>query len=383
MAANATRHTLSATHARRVCYFALDVPHRGQASFIHITEMVQNLRDLGWQVDLYAPPPIDNAERPVLRRLLVHAQVIFRMLWRLRAYDVIYIRAHFLALPVTFAARWMRLVILQEVNGSYLDVVVSYPWLRPGASFIARLYRWQYQHSDHLLPVTQELAKWLRREGVQCPITVVPNAANTTLFRPLARTVATPFVVFFGGLTKWHGVDLMVDAVRHPIWPRDVELVVIGAGSKQAEVIAAQKAGAQVRWLGYRPNQEIPELIAGALAGLVPITDPSGRSATGALPLKLFEILACGLPAIVTDVPGQAELVREGRCGLVIAADAVALASSVAHLHGHPEEARAMGKRGADLVASAHSWAARAADVDAVITACLQHADGDCPVGQS
>jgi hypothetical protein len=35
------------------------------------------------------------------------------------------------------------------------------------------------------------------------------------------------------------------------------------------------------------------------------------------------------------------------------------------------------------LVASAHSWAARAADVDAVITACLQHADSDCPVGQS
>jgi glycosyltransferase involved in cell wall biosynthesis len=375
MAANVTRHTLPGTHARRLCYFALDVPHRGQASFIHITEIVKNLRDLGWQVDLYAPTPLDNGQRSLLWRVLAYAQVVCRMLFRLRAYDVIYIRAHFLAWPVTLAARWARLVILQEVNGSYLDVVVSYPWLKAGAGCIAWLYRWQYQNSDHVLPVTRELAKWLRREGIRRPITVVSNAANTALFRPLARAAATPFVVFFGGLTEWHGVDLMVDAVRHPIWPRNVELVVIGAGSKQAEIIATQKAGAPVRWLGYRPNQEIPELIAGAFAGLVPITDPSGRSATGALPLKLYELLACGLPAIVTDLPGQAELVREGGCGLVIAPDAAALASAVAHLHGHPEEARAMGKRGADLVASDHSWAARAAEVHAIITACLQDAD--------
>jgi glycosyltransferase involved in cell wall biosynthesis len=334
---------------------------------------VKNLRGLGWRVDLYAPTPVDNGQRHLLSRMLVHGGVILRMLLRLRAYDVIYVRAHFLAWPVTLAARWRGLVILQEVNGSYLDVVVSYPWLKPGAAFIAWLYRWQYQHADHVLPVTQELANWLRREGIKCPITVVSNAANTDLFRPLARPAAIPFVVFFGGLTQWHGVDLMVEAVRHPIWPRDVQLLVIGSGARQAELIAAQDAGAPVRWLGYRPNEEIPELIAGALGGLVPITDPSGRSATGALPLKLYEMLACGLPAIVTDLPGQAELVREGRCGMVIAPEAAALASAVAHLHDHPEEARAMGQRGAHLVASAHSWAARAAQVDAVIATCLQN----------
>jgi glycosyltransferase involved in cell wall biosynthesis len=373
MTSNIVHHRLPHACARRLCYLALDVPHRGQASFIHITEIVKNLRELGWQVDLYAPVPIENGEQPLLIwRLLAHAQVILRTILRLRNYDAIYIRAHFFAWPVTLAARWKRLVILQEINGTYRDVVVSYPWLKPGAGFIAWLYRWQWQHSNHVLPVTRELAKWLRREGVQCPITVVPNAANTALFRPLARTVETPFVVFFGGLTEWYGVSLMVDAVRHPAWPTGVEIIVIGTGSKQSEIIAAQKAGAPVHWLGYRPNEEIPQLIAGAIAGLVPTTNPSGRSSTGVLPLKLYELLACGLPAIVTDLPGQADLVREGQCGLVIAPDAAALASAVAHLRSHPEEADAMGKRGAELVASAHSWAARAADVNAILTACLQ-----------
>jgi glycosyltransferase involved in cell wall biosynthesis len=376
MNSNSIQPSLPRAGTRRLCYFALDVPHRGQASFIHITEIVTNLREQGWQVDLYAPTPLESGVQPMLiRRLLAHTQVILRAILRLRDYEAIYIRSHFFAWPVTLAARRRRLVILQEVNGTYRDVVVSYPWLKPLAGLIAWLYRWQWRRSDHVLPVTRELATWLANEGVRCPVTVVSNAANTALFRPLARTAATPFVVFFGGLTQWYGVNLMVEAVRHPVWPPGVEIIVIGRGAQQSEVIAAQKTGAPIRWLGYRPNQDIPELIAGAIAGLVPAINPSGRASTGVLPLKLYELLACGLPAIVTDLPGQADLVREGQCGLVIAPEAAALASAVAHLHRHPEEAKAMGERGANLVKSAHSWAARAAQIDAILTACLQSSE--------
>ena len=366
-------HVTSRAGARRLCYFALDVPHRGQASFIHIAQIIKNLRERGWQVDLYAPEPTDGGKQPsLIWRLFAYLRVTARALLALRKYDAVYIRAHFLAWPVTLAARWHRLVVFQEVNGPYIDVVVSYPWLKPGARLIAWLYRSQWHRCDHVLPVTRELAHWLRQEGIERPITVVPNAANTALFYPLAPAASRPFVVFFGGLTRWYGVDLMIDAVRCAAWPAGVEIIVIGRGARESDIIAAEKAGAPIRWLGYRPHEEVPQLIAGAIAGLVPATNPAGRSSTGVLPLKLYEILACGLPAIVTDLPGQADLVREGRCGLVIAPDPALLAGAVAHLRAHPDEAQAMGKRGADLVASAHSWSVRAADVDAILTACLR-----------
>jgi glycosyltransferase involved in cell wall biosynthesis len=363
----------SRVSSRRLCYFALDVPHRGQASFIHIEQIVKNLRERGWHVDLYAPAPAGSGEQPsLLWRLLAYLHVTLRILLELRNYEAIYIRSHFLAWPVTLAATWHKLVILQEINGPYIDVIVSYPWLERGAELIAWLYRSQWARSDHLLPVTRELAQWLREEGVERPITVVPNAADTTLFHPLVPAASKPFVVFFGGLTRWYGIDLMIDAVRCAAWPAGIDVIVIGRGAQESDIIAAEKAGAPIRWLGYRPNEQIPQLIAGAIAGLVPATNPAGRASTGVLPLKLFEILACGLPAIVTDLPGQAELVREGHCGLVISPDAAALAGAVAHLHAHPDEAREMGRRGADLVASSHSWAARAADVDAILSASLQ-----------
>jgi glycosyltransferase involved in cell wall biosynthesis len=148
--------------------------------------------------------------------------------------------------------------------------------------------------------------------------------------------------------------------------------VVIGTGVRQSLVEDAVCAGLPVRWLGYRPYEQIPGLIAGAIAGLIPMTNPLGRSSTGMNPLKLFETLACGIPVIVSDLPGQADLVREGRCGLVVpGSDPAALARAVAQLAANRDEAREMGQRGAVLVRAAHSWRARALEIDKVLRACL------------
>ena len=84
--------------------------------------------------------------------------------------------------------------------------------------------------------------------------------------------------------------------------------------------------------------------------------------------------LACGVPAIVTDFPGQADLVREGRCGLIIPdGDGDALARAVAQLAAHPEEARAMGDRGLELVRREHSWQRRAEQTDRLIASLSSH----------
>jgi glycosyltransferase involved in cell wall biosynthesis len=163
-------------------------------------------------------------------------------------------------------------------------------------------------------------------------------------------------------------VNLMIDAVQHPDWPKGIELVVVGAGANEKKVQDAERRGLPVRWLGYKPYEQIPSLVAGAIAGLIPITNPSGRSSTGISPLKLYETLACGVPAVVTDLPGQAEVVREGDCGIVIPCDdAPALAQAVARLARDPATTKEMGKRAAEFVFAHHSWAARAREIDGVL----------------
>jgi len=362
----------------KLAYLALDLPHKGQASYVHIHEVVDNLRRLGWRVDLFTPRPgTPDKPRKVVAKAYEYLRTSWQALMSLRTHDVLYVRAHALTWPVAMAARLSGRVLVEEVNGTELDLIVSRPWLRPLRGVLRWLYVSQYRRSHHLFPVANELADWLRAQARHDRISVVPNAANTDLFHPIDCEPQEPFVVFFGGLTDWHGVDVMVDAIRHRAWPGGVRLLVIGTGVRQALVEEAVRAGLPIRWLGYRPYEQIPGLIAGAIAGLIPMTNPLGRSSTGMNPLKLFETLASGLPAIVSELPGQADLVREGRCGLVVpCGDAAALARAVAELAAAPDAAREMGRRGAAVVRAAHSWRARAVEIDKVLRVCLAGAAG-------
>lgn len=369
----AAKMDIAKRRGRRMAYLALDVPHEGQASDTHISEIINNLRHLGWSIDLFSPiSELKSSVKGRVARALDYLGIQVRVIWNLGKFDVLYVRAHLLAWPATFAARRCGVAVVQEVNGTERDVIIAHPWLRHYHSLIKWLYQSQYRMSDHLLPVTQKLQEWLRNEAGHDRIHVISNAANTDLFFPIETLNENPFVVFFGSLTNWHGVEVMMDAVNHPKWPKSVELVVIGAGAKQNLIKAAVQAGAPVRYLGHRRYREIPRLIAGAVAGLIPITNPEGRSSTGVMPLKLFEMLACGMPVIVSDLPGQAELVRDNNCGVVIpCGDAEALADTVARLAADPEWARAMGRRGAALIREEHSWSARAAEIDRILESSL------------
>jgi len=358
---------------RRLAYLSLEAPRVGQASHVHVSEIIAGLERRGWSVLLYRPSYTDRVVKPgTLRRLLEYALVQLRMWVGRRRGTAIYIRAHPMAFPTALSAFLFRVPLVQEVNGTYEDIFVTYPWLMPFRRLLEALQRRQYRWADHLLPVTRELADWLRREAGHGRITVIPNGANTILFRPQAprpvEAPEAPYAVFFGGLARWHGVETMLAAVAHADWPAGVVLTVIGDGREGPRVREAAARNPAVVFAGYRPYAEVPGWVAGALCGLVPISDPGGRSRTGLYPLKLFETLACGIPVVVTDFPGQADLVRDHGCGLVIPADDPAsLARAVARLSADPETARGMGERGRCAVVGAHSWDARAGQTHEVL----------------
>jgi glycosyltransferase involved in cell wall biosynthesis len=212
-----------------------------------------------------------------------------------------------------------------------------------------------------LIAVTKELQNWVNEEGQRQDCAFVSNGANTHLYKPgLPRPSDAPtsrYVLFFGGLTRWHGIETMLEAIQDANWPDDVQLVIIGKGQETPQV---QQTAAQTKrfcYLGHKPYQEVAAYVSNALAGLVMISNPNKRSATGILPLKLFETLSCGIPALVSDLPGQADLVRAHQCGSVITTDdPQGLAKAVAALSQTPLKTREMGKNGREVVCKKYSW---------------------------
>jgi len=362
-----------------VAYLALQAPRPGTAAYTHVHEIVRGLRCEGFSVDLYAPGYAGGGDKPgIAGRALAYAGTQLRLLARWRRYRVLYVRGHFAAWPATLAARLTGKLVVLEVNGPFADAFINNPGLRPVARLLSASEAWQHRHASGLICVTSGLAAWLGERAPEIEVEVIPNGANVTLFDPLREPwpgLERPYAVFFGGLSAWHGVDWLLSAVRSPEWPTGVDLVVVGEGPGSADVARAAAAGAPVRVLGRLAYEDVGRVVAHARASLVTIVDARGRAATGLAPIKLFESVACGVPVIVSDLEGQAELVRELELGCVVpVGDTPALARAVAALctgEGPGAGFRARVRRVAE---QQFSWAARSRHTAAFLRRLLAHA---------
>lgn len=336
----------------------------------HVHEVINGLRSIGWTVELFATSHGGaSAGTNYVSRLSDYTRIQRALFRRLTEFDAIYCRAHFAALPLSLAAARKGKFVFQEVNGKPADIGVTYGWTKPFIDLIARSYRVQLKNATHIFVVTPGLKAWAETEAGHARVTLVPNAANTDLFKPEGpRAIASqPYVIFVGGLVAWHGIRTLLLAIECPDWPRGVRLHVIGDGVERAIVEAAARRGT-ITWLGRRTYREVPEHLRGAIAALCVIEDPDGRSAAGVAPLKLFEALACGVPVIVSDLPYQADLVRTHHLGVTIPqGDPHALARAVAALVSDLDEAKGMGRRGAEYVLKHASWQSRANDISKVM----------------
>lgn len=351
-------------------YLCLQATREGQASYAHVHEIIKGLEQRGWNVRLYEPRYRTWSKQPgPFGRLLEFAFIQLRLFLSEKP-DVVYIRWHFASFPAAFWARLCRIPVIQEVNGPYEDLFIAWPLSRRFAWFFKWLLRTQLRWADAVISVTQELADWCKSESGNNNVFVVPNGANTELFRPdapLSVSLPEHFVVFFGALAPWQGIETLLKALDEKEWPGDVKLVIVGDGAERFRVEDAARNG-KVIYLGTIPYKQMAGIVARSIAGLSPQNSAGGRSSTGLNPLKVFETLACGVPVVVTDFPGQADLVREGNCGIVIPPeDPGALARAVAYLYNHPHERALMGCRGRALVEKKHSWNRRAEQTDHIL----------------
>lgn len=344
----------------------------GTAAGTHVRELAAALARQGAMVEVVAPSTDGPPPRGVLSRLVRIARTLMRAASRLPQQEVLYLRAHPLLWPLARLAKARSVAVVQEVNGRDVDIFVTHRWARPMARALVALQRAQYRDAQAIAAVTPGLVDWAAAlPGVAGRVGLVANGVNTMVFAPGAprpeEAPPGPYAVFFGGFHRWHGVASILDAVRHPAWPPGLAMLFIGDGTEAARVDAAAAEPAlagRVRRLGRRSQSEIAALVSHALASLVVTENRGGLADTGLAPLKLFESLACGVPVVVSDQPGMADLVRGAGCGLVVAErDPAALACALAELAADPARAAALGRLAREEAVARHSWDAKAADL--------------------
>jgi glycosyltransferase involved in cell wall biosynthesis len=359
-------------------YLCLQATEQGQASYAHVHEIINGLKKRNWQIELYEPyyAKVNGSSVAWWRRAIQFIKVQRQLMQNCKETDILYIRSHFAAFPTALWAKIKRIPSIQEINGPYEDLFLAWPWTRYFSCIFKWMMKKQWQWANACIAVTPNLAEWVQSETRISEVHVIPNGANIDLFKPSAYCnyeLPQKYVIFFGAMAVWQGLDIILKAMELSDWPSELSFVACGNGPDRPLIEDASKKDKRIIYLGSLPYRDIPGVVCHSLAGIISKNNKGNRVATGLYPLKMFETLSCGVPVIVTDFPGQADIVRDNSCGIVIPVDDPhALAQAVNYLYNHPSQAKGMGKRGRYLVEKEFSWDRMAELTNRVITSVLE-----------
>lgn len=137
------------------------------------------------------------------------------------------------------------------------------------------------------------------------------------------------------------GLPVLMEAMS--LLPDDIniDLLLVGAdpeSEKIQELIKLSKKASRVHALGYR--EDAPEIAAACDVTLLPTTKREG------LCRAVLEANSYGVPSIVSDTGGNAELVKNGVTGIVVPpSDSRALADAILELYNNRELCKQYGKQ--------------------------------------
>lgn len=166
--------------------------------------------------------------------------------------------------------------------------------------------------------------------------------------------------IYVGRLTRGRGLEVLIRAgeiLQRQSAP--VRIRVLGpvefAGVSEAFANLTEWSGRGVDYAGVVPHENVAEMVTRAKIGLVPFL--WGPTLERALPIKLFEYMAAGVPVVVSDFGVMGRIVRDVGCGVVVPpGDPQALAAAIGRLIADPSLLAELGARGRAAARKEYNW---------------------------
>jgi glycosyltransferase involved in cell wall biosynthesis len=179
--------------------------------------------------------------------------------------------------------------------------------LTPFLTYLRLYDRLAADRVDHFIAISDEvrrrIAKIYRRDSV-----IIYPPVDTSRFEPSNRV--DDYYLFVGRLVPYRRLDLLVEAFNRMRRP----LTIAGSGRDRARLESL--AGPTVSFMGFVPDEELPDLLARCRAFIWP-----GEEDFGISPLNA---MAAGRPVIAYAAGGALETVIPGATGALFAEQTVA-----------------------------------------------------------
>ncbi|MDT8369883.1 MAG: glycosyltransferase family 4 protein, partial [Longimicrobiales bacterium] len=244
--------------------------------------------------------------------------------------DILHAQAFASVFPILMARGGARTPVVTTWHTSHFLVRAESALWRP-------LFERMLRSVDHNLAASTEIAHVGESIAPGIRVEALTNGVDTERFGPGAPALPTPGegrrrLIVPRRLFSKNGVEFAVRALPLIAKCHDVEVVFVGDGPERArlEALAGELGVAdRVRFLGRRPNPEMPGLLRSAELAIFP-------SLMEATSVAALECLACEVPVAASRVGGLPEIIDDTVGGLFEPADPVGLAARVSELLDDP-----------------------------------------------
>lgn len=211
------------------------------------------------------------------------------------------------------AGYWLKWYPMERLMSHFCDVLVTI-----NQEDYARARRFAHCRVEYAPGVGVDLKRFRQRadrEGVRARLGLVPGDFA---------------LLSVGDLIPRKNQRVIIEAIG--LLPDDVRLLICGEGPDEERLLRlARELGVmdRIAFLGFRSDMD--ELMSSCDALVLP-------SVQEGLPVSVMEAMACGLPAIASEIRGIVpDLIEPGRSGLVVKdPDAADIAHMITRLRGDP-----------------------------------------------
>ncbi len=198
-------------------------------------------------------------------------------------------------------------------------------WLaRAMSGLITRVYR----ASDRISVITGSFAEAIAARGIdRGKVVTIPNFVDTTAVKPLPRAnsfrrrhaLDNRYVIMYAGNIGYtHGTELLVDAAEKLAAIPDIFFLVIGGGSKQADLarLARERRVPNMQFLPTQPCGVLPEMLAAA--DVFVLTSKPGVGETS-FPGRIYNFLLAARPVVASfdENSDLARVLRSAGAGII------------------------------------------------------------------
>lgn len=148
---------------------------------------------------------------------------------------------------------------------------------------------------------------------------LIPNYVETEIFRPMDVAKTKGSICFVGRLMRQKNLFALLEALEGLPYT----LSIIGSGEQGEQLKEfARKNQVKANFLGNVPNHKLPEILNRHELFVLP-------SLWEGMPKTLLEAMACGLPAVGTNIDGTKEVIEDGKNGILCDTDSNSIRQAI------------------------------------------------------